>query len=323
MKPVVLVTAIGTAASTTIVSALKDTNEFYIIGGDIYQKDQVATSRDVDEFYMFPSAVADQGKYLEFAIQFCKEHKIKYYFPTIDEEIVNLSRAREKFLRIGTNLCIPNENLIEICHYKNKFFTWIRNNIPEIAIKTFRNLEEIEDKDFPVFIKPIEGRGSNGCRKIKNKKQLNWLFANELSLCDYMIQPFIEGEVISVDLVRNVKTGEKTQIQRVEELRNFSGCGIAVKIINEQKLSRICDQLMDKLELNGVANAEFFRIGEDNYRIIEVNPRFPAGTSFSVMAGCNTPIYAIKIAEGEKCSFTAISYGMHLAKRYETYKMDE
>ena len=40
MKPVVLVTAIGTAASTTIVSVLKGTNAFYIIGSDIYHKNQ-------------------------------------------------------------------------------------------------------------------------------------------------------------------------------------------------------------------------------------------------------------------------------------------
>lgn len=321
MKPVVLVTAIGTAASTTIVSALRDTNEFHIIGGDIYRRDQVATSKDVDEFYTFPSAIRNQDAYIDFVLQFCKEHKVSFYFPTIDEEVVNLSKNREKFEEIGVHLCIPNDGLINICHYKDQFFDWVEENIPQIAIKTYHTLEELKDEDFPVFIKPAEGRGSNGCQKIENRDRFEQLLADGLRLQDYVVQPFIHGAVISVDLVRNEKTGQKTQLQRVEELRNASGCGVAVTILNEQKLADICDELMEKLALNGVVNAEFFRT-EEGYSIIEINPRFPAGTSFSVLAGCNTPLHAIKIAEGKACLFGKMAYGKHLAKRYEAYLMD-
>lgn len=78
---------------------------------------------------------------------------------------------------------------------------------------------------------------------------------------------------------------------------------------------------MKKLNLNGVVNAEFFYC-DGEYKIIEINPRFPAGTSFSVLAGCNMPLNAIKIANGEPCIDCDIAYGKHLAKRYETYSMD-
>ena len=69
MKQVVLVTAIGTAASTTIVSQLKKSGDYYIIGGDIFRKDQVVTAKDVDEFYTFPPAIRDLEAYIDFAIK--------------------------------------------------------------------------------------------------------------------------------------------------------------------------------------------------------------------------------------------------------------
>lgn len=321
MKPVVLVTAIGTAASTTIVSVLKGTNAFYIIGSDIYHKNQIATTKDVDEFYVFPPVTGEQVTYIDFVIQFCLQHKVLFYFPTIDEEVVKLAANRDRFNEVGVKLCIPNNELIEICHNKNYFFEWIKKNIPRVFIPVYQTIESINEKDFPVFIKPVKGRGSNGCKKIESKFQLIQLLTEGMKIKDYIVQPFIDGDVISVDLVRNANTGQKAQIQRIEELRNLSGCGIAVQIIYDEELTAICNELMEKLNLNGVANAEFFRL-KDGYRIIEVNPRFPAGTSFSVMSGLNTPLNAIRIACGDECDFETIAYGQHLAKRYETYVLD-
>lgn len=321
MKPVVLVTAIGTAASTTIVSTLKKTGNYYIIGADIYCSNQVATAKDVDKFYKFPSAVYDLDGYIKFVVDFCKQHKVNFYFATIDEEVVNLSKNRRLFDEAGVKLCIPNDELISICHFKNRFYVWIKENIPEILMKTYSNITSIDYIEFPVFIKPVEGRGSIGCRKIDDKNVLIQLIHEGLKLDDYVIQQYFDGDVISVDLIQNLKTNQRIQIQRKEELRNASGCGIAVKILNDSRLEMICNTLMKKLNLNGVVNAEFFYC-DGEYKIIEINPRFPAGTSFSVLAGCNMPLNAIKIANGEPCIDCDIAYGKHLAKRYETYSMD-
>lgn len=321
MEPTVLVTAIGTAASTAIISQLKAAGGCYIIGGDIFKKNQVATSKDVNEFYTFPSAVRDLDTYIDFAIAFCKEHNVNYYFATIDEEVANLSKNREKFEAIGVTLCIPNHSLVMTCHYKDTFSDWILNNIPEISIKRFRGFDEITDMDFPLFMKPIEGRASLGCRKIESRETLEELKAEELNVADFVIQQYVEGEIITVDLIRNAKNGHSHQVQRVEELRNPSGCGTAVMIIDDAKLTEICDQLMKKLDLNGVVNAEFFRNGDD-YRIIEINPRFSAGTSFSYMAGCDMASAALDIASGRDFVLSELAIGMHLAKRYETYRLD-
>lgn len=319
MKSVVLVTAIGTVASTTIISQLRKSGDYYIIGGDIYLKNQVVTTKDVDEFYTFPSAIRDLEEYIDFVVSFCKKHKVNYYFATIDEEVANLSKHKNRFEEIGVKLCIPNHDFVMTCHYKDKFAKWIDEHIPHIGTKRFERFSDVDK--FPVFIKPIEGRASIGCYKIEKKEEADKLLECGLKEEEYLIQEFNDGEIITVDLVRNAKTGQKQQIQRIECLRNSSGCGIAVEIVEILKLKDICEQLMETLKLNGVANAEFF-YKEGKFKIIEINPRFSAGTSFSCLAGCDIVTAAVRIADGEECRLGEPAIGTHLAKRYETYRLD-
>ena len=40
------------------------------------------------------------------------------------------------------------------------------------------------------------------------------------------------------------------------------------------------------------------------------------------MAGVNTVMNAMKIADGEPCEFGEIAVGAHFAERYEAYRMD-
>ena len=86
-------------------------------------------------------------------------------------------------------------------------------------------------------------------------------------------------------------------------------------------MSEICKKIMRKMNLHGVVNAEFFEIN-GTFRIIEINPRLSAGTSFSCQAGLNTVLNAIEIADGRRCKFGEISVGKHFVKRYETYETD-
>lgn len=318
MKHRVLVTAIGTITATSIVRELKATEEFFILGADINNQNEIATSLDVDEYYRFPMSVNDD--YLDYALYFCREHQVEYYFAVLDKEVVTLTRSRDRFEKIGTKLCVVNREFAEICHFKNIFNQWISEYMPEIAIHTYKNYFEAEQAVFPLFIKPVEGVASSGCVKINNLNELKTLVSPDEIGKKILLQDYISGKNITVDCVRNQETGQKKQVQRRELLRNSNGCGIAVEIINNEKLTVICNELMDKLNLNGVCNMEFFET-EAGYKIIEINPRFSAGTTYSCMAGVNTVQAAIDIADGRNCTFGKVIVGAHFAERYEAYQM--
>ena len=315
----VLVTAIGTVTATAIVKELKKTGSYHLIGADINNQNEVATSLDVDEYYKFPYATDES--YVDFALDFCKEHAVDYYFAVLDKEVVRISRHRAEFEAIGTKLCTVNYEFAAVCHYKNVFGEWIENNIPEIAVKEYRSIESIRQAAFPLFIKPNEGVASAGCKKIDSFEELQSLVKPDEIGKTILVQEYVEGRNITVDCVRNRKSGQSCQIQRRELLRNSNGCGIAVEIIYDPELQRICSFLIEKLDLDGVINIEFFET-ENGYKIIEINPRFSAGTLYSCMAGVNTVINAIQIADGNPCTFDEISVGAHFAERYEAYRMD-
>ena len=132
-------------------------------------------------------------------------------------------------------------------------------------------------------------------------------------------QEFLTGKIATVDIIRNAKTGQTVTVPRYELLRNPNGCGIAVQTFSDEKLQDICSRLAEKLALNGVVNAEFF-CTEKGWRIIEINPRFSAGTEYSCLAGANVVLNAAAIADGRECTAN-VTYGRHYAKRYETYEL--
>ena len=321
MRDRILVTAIGTMTSTAIVRQLKQNADVYIIGANLFDRYEVVTSLDVDEYYSFPSVLADEDAYIAFVLDFCQRHDVNYYFASIDEEVVLLSTHRKAFEAIGVVLCIPNGGLIDICHYKDRFGAWILKEFPAIAIKTFTDFSEADDADFPLFVKPIEGRASIGCQSVVSREDANRLLAGGFIESAHVIQRLMTGDNVTVDMVRNAKTGRKAQLQRRELLRNGNGCGIAVEIIHDPKLAIICNELMDRLDLNGVINAEFFK-GDDGFKIIEINPRFSAGTDYSCMAGLNTVLCGLSVAKDRDFEVGELFYGRHFAKRYETYQMD-
>ena len=315
----VLVTAIGTATSTAIVRVLKDTGCFHIIGADINNQIEIVTSRDVDEYYKFPFSITED--YIRFALGFCEEHRVDYYFASIDAEVVNLSKNREKFAKIGTKLCVVDYEFARLCHYKDQFGKWISEHMPDIAIREYKSLDEIKGASYPLFIKPNEGVASKGCRIISNYDELVASVREEQIGTKILVQDYIKGTNITVDCVRNKATGQIMQIQRKELLRNSNGCGVAVEIFRDNELERICDTLMRELDLNGVANIELFET-DFGYKIIEINPRFSAGTLYSCFAGVNTVLNAMRIVDNEMCVFGEIALGAHFAERYEAYRMD-
>lgn len=315
---VVLVTAIGTVNGGIVVSELKKSG-IYTIGANSTPREYVVTAKFVDEYYEFPSVIEDQKSYLSFVLGFCQEHKVTHIICFIDEEVALLTGNREKFATLGIKLCLPDYEIVSVCHYKDRFAKWIESELPEVAIQSY-DRTKVNESDLPLFVKPIEGRASKGCRKLTNANELHEFICNTDIGNGYVIQKYTVGEIVGVDIIRNRKFNQVNVIQKKELARNSNGCGTVVEIIDDPGLNRICALLAEKLDLNGLINAEFF-MTVDGPRVIEINPRLPAGTSYSCMAGGNTVLNTIHIADEEPCEFSGIAVGKVYARRYETYEM--
>lgn len=315
----VLITALGTMNCTTITKEVRKLSEnYYIIGADINPRECIYTSTEVDEYYQFPKATENRESYFEFVRQFCLEHRVSIYYCVVDEEVETMALHRNDFEAVGVTLCVANTDAVVTCHRKDKFAVWSERNIPEYCIKRFVRYQDVQDKDFPLFVKPIEGRASIGCSKVENRHELE-TYKEQWS--NFIVQEFTQGDFIVADIVRCKDTGLIQICQRKELLRNSNGCGVAVEIVVNSDVEKACRKIAELLDLNGVVNVEFF-VNDNNIKIIEVNPRIPAGVAYSCMAGLNIVSLALDIAQGKTIDVKSpIKVGAHFAKRYETFEL--
>jgi len=95
--------------------------------------------------------------------------------------------------------------------YDDKYFTneVLRKNkisIPKTTLISIENLHDYSlDIDFPMVVKPIRGRGSQGVSLVNNKKEmdkkLNELFSNKSYGSSVYIEQFLSGQEITVTVM--------------------------------------------------------------------------------------------------------------------------
>lgn len=314
----ILVTALGTLNSTFISKHLKKCGNF-IVGVDIYPKNYIKTSEEIDKFYQVPS-IYEMEKYTEELFNICKTNKIDTLIPIIDEEIEYFSKNKDRFKNIGVDICTPEYETVKLCRNKLLTFELIKNKIPEVYIKTqlFKNINK-DNISYPSFAKPVSGRASIGCEKITDKITFEYI-NHKVDPSTFILQDFVEGEFYAVDFIREAKTKKFNCVARQELVRNKNGCGTVVKIVDDVNLKRYTKEIAEILNYNGVGNIEFIK-QNDNYYMLEVNPRFPAGTAYTVMSGADFINDEIKIIKNREVDLKYdVKVNAIYTRRYETYE---
>ena len=133
---------------------------------------------------------------------------------------------------------------------------------------------------------------------------------------EYIIQPYIEGTIITVDVVREADDGVVC-IGRRELLRR-AGIGMTVEIIENPDLNKICVKIANLLGITGAANFEFIETPRQTY-LLEINPRFSGGVEFSHMAGYDVVTNHLRCFTGENIDKQISPKRMIITRKYEEY----
>ncbi len=317
----ILITALGTLNSTFISKYLKRCGNF-IVGVDIYPKAYIKASSEIDRFYQV-SSVNDMDKYIKELLDICSRNNVDTLIPIIDEEIAYLSSHKKMFKNIGVDICTPDYETVKMCRNKLLTFEIIKKELPEVYIKT-QLLKHVNKDDitYPSFAKPISGRASIGCEKIVDEFALDYVI-HKVNPEEFILQNFVEGEFFAVDFIRDIKSKKFFCVSRQELVRNKNGCGTVVKITENKDLEFYTKKIAEILNYNGVGNIEFIK-HDGRYYMLEVNPRFPAGTAYTVMSGADFINDEIKIIKEQCISLNYnVKIGTIFTRRYETYEYTE
>ena len=344
MGVTILVTAIGSFSAVTVIESLKKQGH-RVIGCDIYPAEWVANSKIADVFYKAPYAT-DRPAYMEFVKMVCKEEEVAYVMPLTDVEI-DLFRSWETAAEdTGAVICMSERKMLDIIRNKKVLEDYLApmgicETIPGVLLSEIvKEAEEktavggtdfkYDDLKYPLVIKPVDGRSSQGLRIVNTAKEME--LAVELcgeNFSQYLVQPKISGPIITVDVVRNPETEECVCIPRRELLRTPNGAGTSVYVFKHEELEQQCREIARALNIRGCVNFEFveeltpeYSGAPGKWRFLECNPRFAGGLAFSHVAGYDMVKNHLNCFMGAAIEPKGEIAEQYIARRYTEFVMD-
>jgi len=279
----VLVTALGSFSAEAVIKSIKKDLFCTVIGTDINPGEWLANSKLVDKIYWTPLATTGD-LYIKRILKICQEESIEFIIPLTDPEVDVLSESYSLFIKNNITICLSAPSVIRKCRDKYLVYDLFKDDAQVNIVPTFEfekfTLKGIE---FPFIAKPKKGRSSEGFFKINNYAEFDHVSKTVMQE-EYIIQPFLEGSIYTVDFVQNLLFNKAQVIARKELIRNFNGAGITVEIINDKELEKTSIHIGKILRINGCVNFEFINFNNKFY-LMDINPRFSAGIAFSIIAG--------------------------------------
>ena len=231
-------------------------------------------------------------KYIDNLLSICEEELIDLLIPTIDTDLLLLSKNKDRFESIGTRVMVSDLDKIAICRDKRntaKFFT-------ECGLQTPVPVDDYEKYDgpFPAFLKPKDGSSSINAYRINDKEQLA-TYVHQVP--DYIIQPFVEGKEYTIDVFCDWNGNLVTIVPR-ERIQVRSGEVLKTQIFMDEKMINEAKIICDSFKPCGPITIQLIRDKNDSDWFIEINPRFGGGAPLSMKAGARSSEYIIKMLYG-------------------------
>lgn len=236
----------------------------------------------------FPLSHVSDSLYISDLIKLCKKQGIKLVVPTIDTELIILSKNRNSFLKEGIIVAVSDFELVTMCRDKRK-----TNNLFKIlGIEVPKEVNKLQPT-FPFFVKPYDGSLSKDILLVKNES--DWhprlleneklMFMEYLSPVDYQeftVDAFFSnlGELKCLVPRRRVEVrGGEISKGRTEKGRLYLSL---IQFFKSLKGARSC------------LTIQFFEHRQTGQIVgIEINPRFGGGFPLSYEAGAKYPGFLI------------------------------
>ncbi|MDO5444089.1 MAG: ATP-grasp domain-containing protein [Eubacteriales bacterium] len=275
----VLVFPAGTEIAFEIHDALKYSKFVKLYG---------ATSVECHADFVFENCInnlpfSDAPELIDRLNEVIDEYHIDYIYPAHDSALKRLSDDRKT---LHAEVVASPEKTVEICRSKNLTYTFLKDAPYLPAFYSSAN----DIPEFPVFIKPAVGQGSEGACLILDRQHLDEaLFSGiEYSICEYL-----PGKEFTVDCFTDLH-GKLRFIN--PRSRDRIRAGIAVRshrLPCSDSIRSIAEDINSRMEFNG---AWFFQLKENQsgeYRLMEVAPRIAGTMGLTRSLGVNLPLLTL------------------------------
>ena len=244
---------------------------------------------EADKFYKVPR-MTDEG-YIDVILEICRKEKVDGILSLIDPELSLLAKNKEKFEAIGTTILGSDYDVCELSLDKIKMYEFCVNHGFKAAkswnsVSDFKSALLANEVTFPVFVKPQCGSASIAISKVYDMETVELLFDHAKEGEQLMIQEFLNGQELGVDVYIDMISGKVVSIFAKKKIVMRAGETDKSVSFKDEKLFALVKEFVYAANYRGQIDIDIFDI-DGEYYISEVNPRFGGGYPHAYECGCN------------------------------------
>lgn len=257
-------------------AARKINSQYKIFGADIDKN--VLGVHFVDEFWHIPKI---EDLHLDKLISYCRKNKINSIIPTRDGDLIYFAKHKKDLESHNISVMISDLEITEICLDKLKFYD-LYNNTGLKIIPTYTDINEIKSKQYVVKEQFGAGSKSVGINLLKDDA-----IRHSQNLLHPIFQPFIEGREASIDLYVNRNGSIIGIIMRYRDIV-INGESQITTTFFDSKLDQLVRQFVNKKPFFGHIVLQIIIDQNNEYNLVECNPRFGGASTLSIAAGLDS-----------------------------------
>ena len=285
IKSNVLIFPAGTEIAMEIRRSLKDSKFI-----NLYGATSVPCHAEMLFEHCFSVPMVGDSGLVDALNRITSESKIDYIYPAHDDVLLYLTFHQEE---LKAKVVTSALSTVSICRSKKKTYHFFsdRDYIPI----TWLNVTDILDSEYPVFVKPAVGQGSQGAEKIEDRKHL---YEKVSDGREYVICEYLPGEEFTVDCFTD-KDGVLRYIGQRTRERIRSGIAVRSRFATtDPEVELIANEINDRMSFTG---AWFFQLKRDRYgklKMLEIAPRIAGTMGLSRNVGINLPLLTLYVMWG-------------------------
>ncbi|MEI7956194.1 MAG: ATP-grasp domain-containing protein [Verrucomicrobiota bacterium] len=245
-----------------------------------------------DVCHAMPYPTAGLGPYLTRLAEVRAATPFDWFIPTLDAEIVMLAGASKELAELGIGVRLPDPAVLARCGKAQlpelADHCGVATPATAVARDVGEALEHAEAAGYPVFLKgPFYD-----AVLVHNPAGL--AAAGAAILADWgpplLVQEPLLGTEFNVMGLGDGKGGLLGSCALRKLIISDKGKGNGSVVVRDLRLDEITRRVMAATHWSGPFELEFIRDQrDDGYRLIEINPRFPAWVGFPAQLGANFP----------------------------------
>jgi hypothetical protein len=230
-------------------------------------------------------------------VKLCQTLRIDYIFPAYDDVIVALAEHRDELPAVV--LTAPSE-ACRITRSKSLTYQALGS-----VLRVPRTYQSVTSADFPLFVKPDRGQGSQGAQKVCNSSELTTAVTN---IKDPIVCEYLPGDEYTIDCLSDREHGVLFCGARVR-LRMRNGIAVHTRSVPLDGADALAMLIHEKLGMRGAWFFQVKQAADSQLVLLEVAPRIAGSMSTHRVQGVNFPL--LTIFEHERLPLQLMTLPIH------------